>query len=213
MALRDVPRSMPTWRTSFFPLMSTPFGGRMVPRLRIREDPLRKGPRDLLTIRGVPETARLVLVRDRRHLREDARHLRGDEDDEGRASHATILEPGYDRPERGHEPPLHGLGEFPRLALPRVRKDALEKTPEIGHRVTRRTVLIESEPLDVRVGRRAEKIRLDATLLLDGRKRVHVDRHEKVGLLRVRQDDAVAQRQRRVPFARERHGDLLGDEE
>src|ERR1017187_8138102 len=117
MALRDVPRSMPTWRTSFFLLMSTPFGGRMVPRLRVREDPLREGPRDLLTIRGVPEMARLVLVRDRRHLREDARHLRADEDDEGRASHATVLEAGHDRAERGHEPSLHGFGEFPRLAL------------------------------------------------------------------------------------------------
>src|SRR5664280_3061436 len=146
---------MPTWRTSFFPLMSTPFGGRMVPRLRVREDPVRKGPCYLLTIPGVPEMACLVLVRDRRHLREDARQLRGDEDDEGRASDATILQPGHDRAERGHEPPLHGLGEFPRLALPRVREDALEKTPEIGHRVARGTVLVESEPLHVRVGRRA----------------------------------------------------------
>src|SRR5512143_88376 len=141
--------------------MSTPFGGRMVPRLRVREDSLREGTRDLLTIPGVAETARLVVVRDGRHLREDARHLRRDEDHEGSASHATILEPGHDRAKRGHEPPLDRLGELARLALPRVRENALEKAAEIGHRVTRRAVLVEGEPLDVRVRRRAETIRLD----------------------------------------------------
>src|SRR5450759_5869359 len=112
MALRDVPRSIPTWRTSFFPLMSTPSGGRMVPRLRVREDSVRKGLCDLLTIPGILEMARLVVVRDRRHLREDARHLRGDEDDERRAPHAPVLEAGHDGAKRLHEPALHGLGEL-----------------------------------------------------------------------------------------------------
>src|ERR1039457_3238809 len=160
---------MPTWRTSFFPLMSTPFGGRMVPRLRVREDPVRKGPCYLLTIPGVPEMACLVLVRDRRHLREDARHLRGDEDDEGRAPDAPVLEPGHDGAKRLHEPALHGLGEPPGLALPHVFEHALEKPPEVGHRVARGAVLVARELLHVRVCRGAQEIRLDAALVLHRR--------------------------------------------
>src|SRR5664280_563835 len=213
MALRDVPRSIPTWRTSFFPLMSTPSGGRMVPRLRVREDSVRKGLCDLLTIPGILEMTRLFVVRHGRDLREDARHLRGDEDDERRAPHAAVLEPGHDGPERGHEAALHGLGELPGLALARVGHDALQKAAKVGHRVARGAVLVSRELLDVRVRRGAEKIRLDATLVLHRGERVHVNRDEEVGLPRVREDHAVLQRQGRIRLARERHGDLLGDEQ
>ena len=99
---------------------------------------------------GVLEAARLVVVGDRGDLREDAGHLGRDEDDERRFLHAVVLEAGHDGLQARDEAALHGLGELPRLAGPRVLEDALEEAAVVRERVARLAVLVARERLEAR---------------------------------------------------------------
>src|SRR5437016_5505066 len=94
MELRDVPRSIPTWRTSFFELIgSTPFFTGVVTDFGVRGHSGEESARDVLAIDRVLELLRLVGVRDAGDFREDAGHLGRHEHDEGGALHAAALEP------------------------------------------------------------------------------------------------------------------------
>ena len=115
---------------------------------------------------------------------------------------------GHGRLQARDEPALHGLGEPSRLAGARVLEDALEEAPVVRERVARLAVLVARERLDARVRRRAEDVRLDDALVAHRRERVHVDRDEEVGPLRVREKDAVPEGQRRVAVARHRDGEV-----
>src|SRR5262245_32169265 len=128
MELRDVPRSIPTWRTSFFPLIgSAPFFTGMIPRFRVRRDPGEEGARDALAIEGVLQAPGFLLVRDAGDLREDARHLGRDEDDERRGLHAAALEARVALLEARVEAGLERLRELLRLALTHVLEDAVQE--------------------------------------------------------------------------------------
>src|SRR5438270_5789687 len=124
MALREVPRSMPTWRMS---AISSPFLLRCLRGGRVRVNSLGKRAGDLLPVFGALEHGDLAGVRHAADLGENRGHFGRDEHDERRAFDAPVLEPAVLRLQVREELLLDGGGEALRLVASRVGIDAVEE--------------------------------------------------------------------------------------
>src|ERR1051326_1913292 len=120
MALREVPRSMPTWRMS---AISSPF-------FRIFRDALEQGAGNLLPVFRALEHRDFVRVRHAADFREDRRHLRRDEYDEGRALDAPVFESAVVRLQVRKELLLDGGGQALRFVAAGVGVDSVERSEE-----------------------------------------------------------------------------------
>src|SRR3954453_10902496 len=170
IALREVPRSMPTCSSSS--AISTPFL-RRVARAGVGVDPVEQRLGDLLPVLRAAEHGRLTLVRKTADLGQHRRHAGGDEDDERRALDAPVLQPRIDAAQAAEELLLQRRGEAVGLVAADVGVDAVEELAQVGHRIAGRSVLVGGEARERRIVRWAEVVGLDPVLGLVRGERVH----------------------------------------
>jgi hypothetical protein len=210
MELREVPRSIPTWRTSFFSDL-----GRLrlaFDSVRIGADAGRERRRDVLPVGGLGEELGLFLVRQAGDFGEDRRHLGGEEDDERGGLDPPVVELRIDLAQRFEQRGLHRLRQLVRLLVPHVGVDAVEQLAHVGQGVAGIAVLFRREAGEERVFGGAQEVGLDAARLavLDP---VDVDGDEDVGAPLLGNGAAALQGDLDVLVARHDDLEVVGDEQ
>src|ERR1051325_10403524 len=144
IALRDVPRSMPTWRMSSAMIRDS-FLLRPVVGARVRADAGHQRVGDLLPVLGAGQHRRFLLIGEAADFREHGRHVGGDEDDERRALDAPVFEAGIAGAQFRVELLLHDAGELARFVAPRVGVHAVEQFAHVSQRIPRHAILLGRE--------------------------------------------------------------------
>src|SRR5262245_6569314 len=141
MALRDVPKSIPTLTIS--PPVCFSAAMRLHPfrcvRSRFTDKALNPGNERLgyrLSVFRCLQPLRIRRIRQARDLSENRRHLSGNQDHERRHLDSAIDHSRLDAPQRAYERALNRHGEPFRFVPFRIRIDPLEQHPHIRQRVT-----------------------------------------------------------------------------
>src|SRR5688572_15288219 len=181
IALRDVPRSIPTWSISGWDAISScSFLLRRVVRRRVCVNPVEESLGDLLAVGIGTQQRRLVSVRQASHLGENRRHVRGYENDEWRSFHAPVLEPRIGFLETRIEVLLNACGQLLRFLAPSVGIHPVEQPAQVRQRISGGTVLRCRKLRERRVVGWTEIVGLDSTGRGVLENRVDVDRYENV---------------------------------
>src|SRR5215212_5553189 len=212
IALRDVPRSMPTWRMSSAMIRDS-FLLRTIIRARIGAAAVEQRVGDLLPVLRAAQHRGLLCIRQATDFRQHGGHVGGDEDQERRPFDAPVFESGIAGAQFGVELVLHDGRELVRLVAARVGVHAVEELAHVAEGVAGDAVLLGGELRQRRIAGRAEVIRLDAAARGVFDDRVDVDRDEDVAAGLIGDPRAVFQGDGAVVGARREDDESVALEE
>src|SRR5688500_4906353 len=142
IALRDVPRSIPTWRISGWDAISScSFLLLRVICCRVCVNAVEESLADLLAVYIGPQQRRLVCVRQASHLAENRPHVAGHEDDDWSSFYTPALEPGIGFLGTRIEILLTTRGQLLRFLAASVSVPAVQQPAQVRQRISGGAVL------------------------------------------------------------------------
>src|SRR6185369_6505548 len=168
IALREVPRSMPT--VNIPPACCSTAMSRLPASPRdalteVRVNTVKQRVGDGLPVALPAEQLRLLVVREAGHLGENGRHPGADEHHERRGFDAPIFQNGVHASEIPEKRTLNRFREPPGFVLPGVEVDLVHEGAQVGQRVAGVAVFVRGNGVDGRIRRGPQVIRFDPSVL------------------------------------------------